>query len=347
MANPWNLANMTEEKRLKNTFIVATLCSTLISTFSSSIGLWDRVSEKRRQKQRDTEQDNEIRRLQEKVTQAEKHNQTCKNQSCRSPHDDHDDYDNDDLSTSLERSEALIRKEYDESAKRLGKRFAVGDIITENQLQAQIITLQQTVIDVLQEALLNRTSLSCTDVQKLISASAAARNSSLGALREQYQRLSLAAPLRHRALPDIDRRQFSDVNVGDLFCKYSLALQDNPNLPLSSTFASGGGGFCPCCGFQLDTETSDTYWHIEKRVPALISHERYDEKYTEKYHFNLGQRFIIKCHTEQGEYACVLCREHRSVDVVCRSVPTLVNHVGKTHNVSELRLEPDLKTIRV
>jgi hypothetical protein len=41
--------------------------------------------------------------------------------------------------------------------------------------------------------------------------------------------------------------------------------------------------------------------------------------------------------------ACVLCGKHRKVYVLCRSVPIVVNHVGKEHDVVELENEPDLK----
>ncbi|KAI1497154.1 hypothetical protein F5X99DRAFT_32775 [Biscogniauxia marginata] len=141
MSNPWNLASMTEEKNLKKTFIIATLCSTLIGTFSSSIGLWDRVNERRRQKRKDTKQDDEIRRLKDQVNKAGKQSSGQEEEPGRRPRGD-------DLSRSLEWSGALIRREYDEGLERLGRRYAVGDTITENQLQAQIIALQQTVISV-------------------------------------------------------------------------------------------------------------------------------------------------------------------------------------------------------
>ncbi|KAI0197453.1 hypothetical protein EV127DRAFT_11273 [Xylaria flabelliformis] len=342
MSNPWSMAGLIEEKKLKSTFVVASLCSTLINTFLASINLWDRMSERRKQQKKDAKQDDEIRKLKEQAAQAEGSNQKRGNEDGRRPHQSKDDIEDEEeaLSRSLERSEALIRREYNNGAGRLGKRFAVGDLLTENQLQAQVITLQRTVIDVLQEALLNRRSLSHGDVQRLIAASVAARNGSLDALRQQYQRLSFEAFPQHRSLPET-RHHSSDGGTEQLFCRYSLALQHTPDLPLSASFGPRGDGFCPACKVQLDPETSDTYWHVVKMVPVSIEGEK--EESMGEYHFDLGQRFIVKCHTERGDYACVLCRKHSNVDIVCRSVPTLVNHVSKEHDIRELETEVDLR----
>ena len=61
--------------------------------------------------------------------------------------------------------------------------------IVENQLQAQIIQLQQTVINVLQDALYNDRQLTRADMAKLIAASNQAREGSMVALQEAQQRL--------------------------------------------------------------------------------------------------------------------------------------------------------------
>ena len=52
----------------QKTFICATLASTLVGTFTASMGLWERVHDRReahKQKKRDTEQDDNIKQLQE------------------------------------------------------------------------------------------------------------------------------------------------------------------------------------------------------------------------------------------------------------------------------------------
>ena len=67
--------------------------------------------------------------------------------------------------------------------------YAQGDVIAENKLQAQVIQLQQTVINVLQDALLNDRKLSKADIHRLITAQDNARQGSLDALRDQYDRM--------------------------------------------------------------------------------------------------------------------------------------------------------------
>ncbi|CAJ2507994.1 Uu.00g091800.m01.CDS01 [Anthostomella pinea] len=280
-------------------------------------------------------EDDEIKRLQEQVAEAEKRGKAREEEPPRRS-------GGGDLGRALERSGTMIKREYDEGFERLGRRYAMGDTITENQLQAQIIALQQTVISVLQEALANDRSISRADMQRLMLASSAAREGSLDALRQQYQRLTTATLPPQRALPP-PKRASTIIEADSLFCRYSLDLQYVPKKPLSASFAPGGDGRCPECRVRLDVEPSDTYWHIEKRAPIIVSDGRYEEQVMEEFPFHLGQRFIVKCHTEDGEYACVLCNKYRSVDVVCGSVETLVNHVGKAHDVSELQREPDLR----
>jgi len=77
----------------------------------------------------------------------------------------------------------------------------------------------------------------------------------------------------------------------------------------------------------------------------LIPDGPYEKEVLEEREFRLGQRFIIKCHTEDGEFACILCSRHRDVDVVCGSVETLVNHVGRSHDVEEFEKEVDLREL--
>ncbi|KAI1497155.1 hypothetical protein F5X99DRAFT_398013 [Biscogniauxia marginata] len=179
-------------------------------------------------------------------------------------------------------------------------------------------------------------------MQRLILASKAAREGSLDALRQQYQRLVLNTLPPQRALPP-PRRGSIDEEADSIFCRYSLDLQYVPRKPLSASFAPGGGGRCPCCRVRLHVEPSNTYWHIEKRAPVIVSDGRHKEEVLEDHQFHLGQRFAVKCHTEDGEFACVLCHNYRSVDFFCGNVEALVNHVGKAHDVSELAKDVDLR----
>lgn len=344
-----NYANMIEEKNLKKTFIVATLCSTLIGTFTSSMGLWDRVSDRRKQKKVDTSQNDEIKQLRERVEKAEKASKESKRGS-------------DELGDNFERSGALIQRQFDEGYGRLGQRFAIGDTITENQLQAQVISLQQTVITILQDALYNERPLTRADMSKIAAATNSAREGSLSALRDAQQRLgggsgkfALEGPPSRGPSPPHSRagsiagslalgppkRASTVIDTDPLYCRYSLELQYIPNKPLAADFAPGGGCRCPACGLRLAV-TGDDFWSIGKRTPVTIFENGYERNIMETREFHLGQRFVIKCHTADGEYACVLCNKHRDADAICRTVESLVNHVGKFHSIEELEKDVDL-----
>ncbi|RYP42290.1 hypothetical protein DL768_010378 [Monosporascus sp. mg162] len=360
-----NYANMIEEKNLKKTFILATLCSTIIGTFNSSIGLWDRVKQRRR----DLKQDGEIKALKDKIEAADKRSADAisRLQHPQPPPPQLRDRDRDEVGETLERSGALIRREFDDGYERYGRRFAVGDAATENRLQAQIIALQQTVIDVLQAALYDGRQLTHADVARLVAASNAARDGSLDALRQQRQRLMVTEAPLPRLPPPSPRRSFSPpanrrpvvalpAPGDELFCRYSLDLQYVRNKPLASSFAPGGDCRCPACGVQLVAARPDDFWAITKRVVvkphddgtssgagSYDTHwQRRQEVIEEEREFHLGQRFVVKCHTPDGEFACVLCNRHRDADALCRSVEALVNHVGRRHDVAELEREVDL-----
>ena len=98
-----------------------------------------------------------------------------------------------DLRDALAASGPMIRREYDRDYARLGARFAEGDTIAQNELQAQIIDLQASVIRLLQEAL--DTGM-MPDPAAMYAAAGRARNGSIRALQNQYQRMLTAAPLR-------------------------------------------------------------------------------------------------------------------------------------------------------
>ncbi|KAK9783603.1 hypothetical protein SCAR479_00162 [Seiridium cardinale] len=335
-----NYANMIEEKNLKKTFIIATLCSTLVGTFTSSIGLWDRVKDRQQQKKRDTKQDDKIAKLQAQIDDSEKRNKDKEDRIDRLSQRGGGGRDNDDVGFALERSGAAVSREFDEGYARLGRRFAVGDTITENRLQAQVIALQQTVINVLQDALYSGRQLDSYDMSKLIAASNAARDGSLDALRQQRQRQTSAIegpPPQGFPSP---RRASTVMDVEPLYCRYALDLQYVRNKPLAATFAPGGSCRCPECGVRLDVE-SDDFWEIDKRAPRLVGDGRYEREVIEEREFHLGQRFIVKCHTPDGEFACVICTRHRDRDAICPTVKSLVNHVGKYHDIGELEREFD------
>jgi len=179
-----NYSNMIEEKNLKKTFIVATLVSTIMGTFITGINLFERVGEKRNQKKRDKSQDDKLKELEQKLNNSQNQNQNNNRGPGRREQD---------LQHSLQDGGPMIRREYDRDYARLGPRFADGDIITQNQLQSQVIMLQSTVINLLEGALHTGR---IEDINKLYNASEFARDGSIRALRDQYQRMLQAAPVQ-------------------------------------------------------------------------------------------------------------------------------------------------------
>jgi hypothetical protein len=75
----------------------------------------------------------------------------------------------------------------------------------------------------------------------------------------------------------------------------------------------------------------------------LVREGAYETEVMETREFRLGLRFVVKCHTEEGEYACVLCSKFRDRDAICRTVESLVSHVGNFHEVGELERDADLR----
>lgn len=203
-------------------------------------------------------------------------------------------------------------------------------MIAQNELQAQIIQLQQTVISILEEALYTGRKPSRADMQTLFRASEAAREGSIKALDGQYNRLLDSAPIR-RALPPAPSAKEQDM----LFCRYSFALQDDRSMPLGPAFAPGGDCRCDGCGTVLPIEPRRA-WQVYKLDSTARDGER-------KYH--LLNRFIVKCHRADGEFACVLCSRFRKVDTIWEDVRALAKHVTRAHDITEMDQEFDIKEV--
>lgn len=62
--------------------------------------------------------------------------------------------------------------------------------------------------------------------------------------------------------------------------------------------------------------------------------------------FRIPAKFVVKCHTPEGEYACVLCcgpdSKYSGVVVLCDDPESLVDHVVKEHKVAEIEKEIDI-----
>jgi hypothetical protein len=357
----------------QKTFIIATLISTIVGTFTTGINLYDRVADKRSQQRTDHGQNEKIDKLEKRVDEAEGQRDRANGREGQ-------------LRRSLEYGGPLVRREYDQNYSQLGSRFAEGDrefpghrlwesgrgiltagsVVAQTQLQGQIITLQGTVIKLLEEALMTGRP---PDINKLYNASEFAREGSIRALRDQYQRMLQSAPLQRPGGPVrrissqpamrrmIDDRPY-DGREGDrgggprpppagaLYCSYAEELQDTDR-PLDPNFKEGGSGECPACGFFIPVEQGRS-WKVDKQVTRESSsrgkHGNNEVfEVSEDRTYRLTNRFIVKCHREGGGFACFLCYEFRDTDTLCRTIEGLVGHVSKRHNVREYEDEIDIR----
>lgn len=125
---------------------MATLASTLVGTFTASMGLYDRVSDKRqqhKQQKRDVKQDSEIKQLKEEFEQSrkaaeERQREIDRLKSGGGGGGDGGGYQNDggqqmvrrggdDVGYNLQRDAMMIQRMYDDGYGRYGRRFAQGD----------------------------------------------------------------------------------------------------------------------------------------------------------------------------------------------------------------------------
>ncbi|KAK0638592.1 hypothetical protein B0T16DRAFT_462357 [Cercophora newfieldiana] len=354
-----NYANMIEERRLKQGFILATLISTIAGTFTTGINLYDRIVEKRKQAKLDRGQDDKIRDLERQVNEHHGHGKKHKHH-----HRGDDDDDDDRLRQSLQYGGSTVRNEYDRHYAELGSRYAEGDVTAQLQLQSATITLQQTVIKVLEEALYTGQP---PDISKLYNASEFARQGSVRALRDQYRRMleSSATPNRRpagpirrisstsalddraRALPPAPSlSSHSPSDNGPLFCPAAVDLQSSSSLALDKILTSStGAAVCSACGLALDTSP----WRVEKDLPIRQHYDaerREEVEVVEVRTFSLTGRFLAKCHRPGGGYACYLCARHRDRDTVCGGVEGLVRHIAGRHGIREVEGDGDVREVR-
>ncbi|KAI7696605.1 hypothetical protein KC353_g17428, partial [Hortaea werneckii] len=314
-----NYANMIEEKHLKKGFIVATLISTIVGTLTTSMTLHDKVQEKRdkkKQKALDAKQTGEIEKLRKRVDALKSGNEsddetesTGSRSKSRNRRPRRRSLEEDDFVHESRRSRAMIERMYEDHLMRAGDRYATGDIMTENRLQKQLIQLQQTVINVLQNALYSGRGLTETDQRRLIAAQSAARDGSLDALEDHYARISTRqrreilpnnttqrllppapsisnetpsthylppnpspAPttaLRPYRLPQSTRSYSPDPA---LFCPYSIHLQNTSQpLPSSTTTEPPETSLtCPTCHSSIPVSARD-YWILSTTGPPPSS----------------------------------------------------------------------------
>jgi hypothetical protein len=254
------------------------------------------------------------------------------------------------------------------------------EAITQNQLQGQVITLQSTVIGLLEDALYTGR---IADINKLYNASELAREGSIAALQGQYQRILQAAPLKRppmanmrrisstptlasgrTRLPGLQKQKTlplestnSAITVykksnhaddadldGPLFCRYSSELQADGKLQLHGSFGPEGANQCPACHVKLAIEQGRAWRIVKEILHERISTPEYDDEIVEERTYLIGNRFVIKSHRENGGYACLLCFRNRDKDTLLESPQGLVRHVWQKHSVEEYN-DSDIKEV--
>ncbi|KAK4121034.1 hypothetical protein N657DRAFT_134009 [Parathielavia appendiculata] len=371
-----------EHKHIKQGFVLATLISTVAGTFITSLNLYDRLIEQRKQKKRDKGQNKRIKELEERLNEAEAEKKRLREGSSGGK-DSHDGPDN--FRNSLQQSSNAVQQEYERYFANLGSKFAQGDLVAQTQLQSQIILLQGSVIKLLEEALLTGT---IPDINRLYNTSEFAREGSLRALRDQYQRLlESSAPVPQQRLrpgrPTGPVRRISSTpslrdyysstaadsaiwtgqrQLGPAAPRKTLASYDRPPPPSDPLF----------CRLAQDVQRTDRpldscltttdrspssmcttcgaaigldVWRVEKEV-AVRGRESDDESEVIVVRtYLLTRRFLFKCHREGSEYACYLCFRNRDRDTVCRSEEGLVSHVTSKHSTAEYEADRDIRDL--
>ena len=233
-------------------------------------------------------------------------------------------------------------------------------VIAQNQLQAQIITLQQTIIAIFQDSALvygPKHEPVSHHLARLLNASRAARAAAVDALAQQRQRMLTSAPqqlalpaptrsARSRSLsrPGSRSRETSVTIISGptsistraathgLYCIYSLDLQNYTDQLLADNFRDGGNASCPYCSARIPIRPGKI-WELIKE------HER--DRFADRI-FHVEPRFVVKSHREGGGYACVLCGRHRATDTTCESISSLIDHVWQEHKAWEYEREIDI-----
>lgn len=204
-------------------------------------------------------------------------------------------------------------------------------------------------------------TLTKADIRRLIAAQDRARDGSLDALRDQYDRMlqstsrrgslfiedQRSGPLARQLTlpsPNADSPMDDDMppprrvrtlpaNTGatqfpqGLYCRYAYDLQNDFQLGVSRAFSPSGSQRCPACDIKVPV-TADKVWVVESNSGS----------------FTVDSRLVIKSHTLQGDFACVLCYNdrERDADCICSTVDALVGHVGRMHTREEFEREVDI-----
>ncbi|KAJ5279568.1 hypothetical protein N7478_004940 [Penicillium angulare] len=103
--------------------------------------------------------------------------------------------ENVELKTLLHESSSVVQSKYDTNLQRLGEDFKRGDSIGREALMEHLIVLQTTVISLLRGQNINITDLIHPNHSLITRGTKSARDGTISALSQQYQRLAQADPI--------------------------------------------------------------------------------------------------------------------------------------------------------
>ncbi|OCL05627.1 hypothetical protein AOQ84DRAFT_94284 [Glonium stellatum] len=233
------------------------------------------------------------------------------------------------LEICLSTSGPVVQAEYDRDFRYFGSRFASGDDVTRSQLQVQLITIQQSIIMLVQNALLSNVfDISYTT---LIATASNVRQGSIAALVEQYQRMMAAQPPRPppTALPQpgapVDRSK-ADFNISHLYCGIALLLQQTSG-PMPLRFRIGLP--CAICGSVLPPRSLE-----------LVK----DTSYGSSARLRITSRFLAKCHLAEKDagYGCLLCEKAGKGITMFPDQTEFLSHIKDDHSFSDYAGENDI-----
>ncbi|KAF1941566.1 hypothetical protein EJ02DRAFT_404367 [Clathrospora elynae] len=347
---------------LQDLVVVVSLVRTLTDSFGSASDLYRKLKRKAQPKSSDDEVEPHKRphRLLHR-----------RRNSVFSPERRRTDY-SDSEEELICTSSTQVRAEYDRGYRKLGEPFA--RVTAQTQLQSQIIQLQQTLLNIHQDLLLSTymaPSSSHSHLARLIETTRTARAVSIHALNLQYQRMLPPVPpsrleppmtIPGAFPPSADRRRSGQgsrsrsSSPGDsapvkpkpapkppvhgtrLFCVYARDLQRNASMPLSDDYKAGGDNTCPFCRAYIATRPGKAWEIIVDSCKGTTDEHPKSTSRT----FLVKNRFVIKCHRENGSFACVLCSRFMEADTVCKGVGALMDHMWREHTSEELERDGDI-----
>ncbi|OAG10749.1 uncharacterized protein CC84DRAFT_1161610 [Paraphaeosphaeria sporulosa] len=368
---------------LQDIVIVVSLVSTLAKSFGSAGDLYRKLKKKTKNTKKGLKEDikQEIEehlsepegpaRREARSERGNNHHRRESRSRSRHPRDKSCDSDRE----SIEHSYELVRAEYDRGYHRLGEKFAVGDLITRNQLQAQIILLQQRLLYTYEDVILHSDFPRHTPsyhLKELVHTTRTARSAVIDALTMQYQRMlpALGPTAPDHLLPGAyPSPPTPTVHTPDdvLHDHHTKTLQyqhhhrPSSRSPARSPSKSRTPHPSLYCSYALTLQRTPTLTlpapflpDGTNRCPSCSTHipaspnkaweivKASSREGALDRTFWVGTRFLAKCHREGGGLACILCSRWREADTVCGVAEALVEHIWRDHGVRELEGDEDV-----